>query len=351
MARSAAALGLRLVRAKGWNHKRVVIIGAGAWANKVIRRLNNASWLGLDVVAVLDEADEEHGQRIDGVPIKGGFELLPAMVQNNEIEEVWICLPFTSGRAGQDDSLDRVLKILRHSTVTQRLVPNFAEMRLLNRPMTQIMDVSLVNLNLSPMRIGTNRILKAFEDRLFALMLLLVTVPLMVLIAIAVKVSSAGPVLFVQRRHGWDGRSMKMYKFRTMYVHREGDGTVTQACRGDMRITPLGRFLRRTSLDELPQFLNVLQGRMSVVGPRPHAIEHNQYYMDQIDDYMQRHKVKPGITGWAQVNGLRGETNTLDKMRRRVEYDLYYIENWTVWFDIKIVLLTLIRGFRNPNAF
>jgi len=230
-------------------------------------------------------------------------------------------------------------------------VPNFAEMRLLNRPMTQIMDVSLVNLNLSPMRIGTNRILKAFEDRLFALMLLLVTVPAMVLIAIAVKVSSAGPVLFVQRRHGWDGRSMKMYKFRTMYVHRESDGAVTQACRGDMRITPLGRFLRRTSLDELPQFLNVLQGRMSVVGPRPHAIEHNQYYMDQIDDYMQRHKVKPGITGWAQVNGLRGQTNTLDKMRRRVEYDLYYIENWTVWFDIKIVLLTLIRGFRNPNAF
>ena len=153
------------------------------------------------------------------------------------------------------------------------------------------------------------------------------------------------------RRHGWDGKPINVYKFRTMHVHEENGGKVTQACRDDARITRVGRFLRRTSLDELPQFFNVLQGKMSVVGPRPHAIEHNEYYMDQIDSYMQRHRVKPGITGWAQVNGLRGETDQLHKMQKRVEYDLYYIENWSLWLDIKIIFLTLVRGFVHRNAY
>ncbi|HIE54086.1 MAG TPA: exopolysaccharide biosynthesis polyprenyl glycosylphosphotransferase, partial [Chromatiaceae bacterium] len=170
-------------------------------------------------------------------------------------------------------------------------------------------------------------------------------------IAMGVKLSSPGPVLFKQKRHGWDGKPIRIYKFRTMKVHEEKEGQVTQAKRGDPRITPFGAFLRRTSLDELPQFFNVLQGRMSIVGPRPHAIEHNELYKDQVDAYMQRHRVKPGITGWAQVNGWRGETNTLEKMEKRVEYDLYYIENWSLWFDLKIIFLTLFRGFVHKNAY
>jgi putative colanic acid biosysnthesis UDP-glucose lipid carrier transferase len=174
---------------------------------------------------------------------------------------------------------------------------------------------------------------------------------LMVLIAIAVKITSPGPILFKQRRHGWNGKIINVYKFRTMYLHKTVPGEVRQASRDDARITPLGKFLRRTSLDELPQLINVLQGRMSLVGPRPHAIEHNEYYKKFLDSYMQRYKVKPGITGWAQVSGYRGEVKTLSQMEKRVAYDRYYIENWSVRFDIKIILLTIARGFINKNAY
>jgi putative colanic acid biosynthesis UDP-glucose lipid carrier transferase len=146
--------------------------------------------------------------------------------------------------------------------------------------------------------------------------------------------------------------TFKVYKFRSMVrASKEGDGQVTQARKGDARVTPIGAFLRRTSLDELPQFFNVLQGRMSIVGPRPHALAHNEYYKDLVESYMQRHKVKPGITGWAQVNGLRGETDTLEKMQARVEHDLWYIDNWSLWLDLKIIFLTVFKGFVNPNAY
>jgi putative colanic acid biosynthesis UDP-glucose lipid carrier transferase len=157
--------------------------------------------------------------------------------------------------------------------------------------------------------------------------------------------------LFRQQRHGWNGKVFEIYKFRTMHAHQEADGTLTQATRNDQRVTKLGAFLRRTNLDELPQFINVLQGRMSVVGPRPHALLHNMEYSEKIEEYMRRHKVKPGITGWAQVNGWRGETDTLEKMKNRVECDFYYIQNWSVWLDLKILLLTLLRSFVDKNAY
>jgi len=157
--------------------------------------------------------------------------------------------------------------------------------------------------------------------------------------------------LFKQRRHGWDGKVINVYKFRTMKLNAEDNGYVAQATVNDSRITPFGAFLRKTSLDELPQFYNVLQGRMSIVGPRPHAVQHNELYKDQVDKYMLRHMVKPGITGWAQVNGYRGETDTLEKMKKRIEYDLYYIENWSLWFDLKIIFMTLFKGFIHKNAY
>ena len=171
------------------------------------------------------------------------------------------------------------------------------------------------------------------------------SIPFLVLIAIAIKISSPGPVLFKQYRNGVDGKRFKVYKFRSMEVHSEENGTVTQASKDDPRVTRFGKFLRSTSLDELPQFFNVLQGRMSIVGPRPHALVHNEYYKDLIDSYMRRHMVKPGITGWAQVNGYRGETSNLEPMAKRVEFDLYFIENWTIWLDVKIILLTPLKIF------
>ncbi|MCK6390428.1 MAG: exopolysaccharide biosynthesis polyprenyl glycosylphosphotransferase, partial [Azonexus sp.] len=172
----------------------------------------------------------------------------------------------------------------------------------------------------------------------------------MLLIALGVKLTSPGPVLFRQRRYGLNGKIVEILKFRSMTVCEDGS-EVVQATRGDARVTPLGKFLRRTSLDELPQFFNVLQGTMSVVGPRPHAVAHNEQYRKLIRGYMLRHKVKPGITGWAQINGWRGETDTLEKMEMRVKHDLAYVQNWSLWLDFKIIVLTIFRGFRNKNAY
>jgi exopolysaccharide biosynthesis polyprenyl glycosylphosphotransferase len=174
---------------------------------------------------------------------------------------------------------------------------------------------------------------------------------LLAVLAIGVKLSSPGPILFRQRRHGRDGKVIEVWKFRSMKVHQEEEGQVTQARKRDSRITPFGAFLRRTSLDELPQFFNVLQGTMSIVGPRPHAIAHNNQFKDIVQDYMQRHRMKPGITGWAQINGFRGETDTLDKMVRRVELDLSYMQNWSLGRDLKIIALTTIKGFIGKNAY
>ena len=180
---------------------------------------------------------------------------------------------------------------------------------------------------------------------------LVLLTPLLLAIAIAVKCSSPGPVLFRQRRKGVDGHQFEIFKFRTMRVHKEAPGQLTQAGRHDKRITRVGAFLRRTSLDELPQFFNVLLGQMSVVGPRPHALEHDDLYKNLVDGYMYRYRIKPGITGWAQVNGYRGETTRVEKMEARVKFDLFYIQNWSFWFDIKIVLITMFKGFINRNAY
>jgi putative colanic acid biosynthesis UDP-glucose lipid carrier transferase len=198
---------------------------------------------------------------------------------------------------------------------------------------------------------GPARFIKRTEDILIGGLISLLILPVCLGIAIAIKATSPGPVVFKQYRTGINGKKFKVYKFRSMVVHQEHNGDVTQAKKNDARITPIGAFLRRTSLDELPQFFNVLQGRMSLVGPRPHALAHNEYYKDLVESYMQRHKVKPGITGWAQVNGYRGETDTLDKMQKRVEYDLWYIDNWSLWLDLKIIFLTVFKGFINKNAY
>src|SRR5690606_29802481 len=207
-----------------------------------------------------------------------------------------------------------------------------------------------LDLSCSPMG-GPARVFKRTEDILIGGLISLLILPVCLAIAIAIKATSPGPVVFKQYRTGINGKKFKVYKFRSMVVHQENGDGVTQATKNDARITPIGAFLRRTSLDELPQFFNVLQGRMSLVGPRPHALAHNDYYKDLVESYMQRHKVKPGITGWAQVNGYRGETDTLDKMQKRVEYDLWYIDNWSLWLDVKIIFMTVFKGFINKNAY
>ncbi|HBV2999050.1 TPA: exopolysaccharide biosynthesis polyprenyl glycosylphosphotransferase, partial [Klebsiella pneumoniae] len=174
--------------------------------------------------------------------------------------------------------------------------------------------------------------------------------PILLIIACLIKLTSPGPIIFKQTRYGMDGKPIKVWKFRSMSV-MENDNKVIQATKNDIRITKVGRLLRRTSLDELPQFFNVLFGGMSIVGPRPHAVAHNEQYRNLIEGYMLRHKVKPGITGWAQINGWRGETDTLEKMEKRVEFDLEYIREWSIWLDLKIIFLTIFKGFINKSAY
>jgi putative colanic acid biosynthesis UDP-glucose lipid carrier transferase len=196
---------------------------------------------------------------------------------------------------------------------------------------------------------GTNDLIKRASDIVLASLILVLTSPVLLAITIGVKLSSPGPAIFGQRRNGLDGEEIIVYKFRSMRAMEDGD-VVRQATRGDSRITPFGAFLRRTSMDELPQFVNVLQGRMSIVGPRPHAVAHNELYRQLIKAYMVRHKVKPGITGWAQVNGHRGETDTVEKMQTRVEYDLEYLRNWSLGLDLQIIARTIKVVMLGRNA-
>lgn len=266
-------------------------------------------------------------------------------VAESGAQEVWICVPLEMGALVRS-----VFYALRHHTVEVRFIPEFKDMQLLNHRMSEVAGQFSFDLSITPMS-GLSLLIKRLEDIVLGTLISVLILPICLVIAVLIKLSSPGPILFKQYRTGVNGKKFKVYKFRTMKVHQESSGQVTQASRQDPRITRIGAFLRRTSLDELPQFYNVLQGRMSIVGPRPHALAHNEYYKELVESYMKRHKVKPGITGWAQVNGFRGETDTLDKMERRVECDLWYINNWSLWLDIRIILLTVFKGFINKNAY
>ena len=336
---------LHYMRGRGWNHKRILIVGTGELATSVQSNILQASWTGLDVVAFIDDACKCKEKQIGGIDVIQGIDGMHELISRANINEVWLALPLRD-----EDRMKKILDVLKHSTVNIRFVPGIFGFRLFNHAITEVAGLPVIDLNSSPI-VGINGFIKMLEDKVFATAILFLVSPLLLLIALGIKMSSKGPVVFKQTRQGWDGKPMKIYKFRTMYLHCEEEGHLTQACRGDARITPFGAFLRRTSLDELPQFFNVLQGRMSIVGPRPHAIEHNDQYKEQIDAFMLRHKVKPGITGWAQIHGWRGRTDTLEKMKRRVEYDLYYIENWSLWLDLKIIFFSIFSGFVHKNAY
>jgi exopolysaccharide biosynthesis polyprenyl glycosylphosphotransferase len=223
-------------------------------------------------------------------------------------------------------------------------------MAIFDGAMIDLIGAPAINLMASPLPAHA-LVQKDIFDRIFAAIALLALAPLLLVIAVAVKLSSRGPVFFTQYRKGADGCVFKIYKFRTMRPHVERAGVVTQATKGDSRITPVGGLLRRTSLDELPQFFNVLRGEMSVVGPRPHAIEHDELYRKIVSGYIHRYRIKPGITGWAQVNGFRGETDRVEKMQKRVEHDLYYLLNWSFALDMRIVLATVAKGLIGSNAY
>jgi putative colanic acid biosynthesis UDP-glucose lipid carrier transferase len=344
--RSSLILLLRFMRTLKLNERRVVIFGAGKLGKDLAGSVQQALWTGFRIVGFLDDKAETKPPFIaKNISVIKTPTNLGQYLKDQGVDEIWLALPLHA-----EARVKEILYELRHETITTRFVLDIIGLDLWNHSITHVAGFPVLNIKSTPM-VGINRIIKAFEDRIIATIILTMISPLLLIIAILVKLDSKGPIFFKQHRLGWDGRIITVYKFRTMKVHTEQQGTLTQATVDDMRVTRLGRFLRRTSLDELPQFINVLQGRMSIVGPRPHALMHNEMYKEAIHTYMQRHRVKPGITGWAQVNGWRGETDTLDKMQKRVEYDLYYINNWSLTFDLKIILLTLLRGFINRNAY
>jgi putative colanic acid biosynthesis UDP-glucose lipid carrier transferase len=267
-----------------------------------------------------------------------------AMAQSGAISRLYIALPLQA-----DKRIQEIVQQLGDTTLNVYLVPDFLLMNMMHGRLSSVGDIDTISVFESP-HYGIQNYLKRTFDILFSFCALVLLSPLMLLISLAVKLTSKGPVFFVQDRYGLDGKKIGVFKFRTMKVQENSD-TVVQASRNDPRVTTLGAVLRRTSLDELPQFFNVLLGQMSVVGPRPHAVAHNEQYRSQVLFYMLRHKVKPGITGWAQINGWRGETDTLDKMEKRVEYDLYYIRNWSLWFDIKIIFKTVFKGFSGQHVY
>jgi len=343
--RCTLLIALRFMRQRGWNERRVVIFGAGELGTKFATAVQQAVWTGFRVTAFIDDNAAQKATTINGVAVMQTPANLSQFFTEQKTDELWLALPLRA-----ETRVKAIMHDVRHITINVRFVLDIFGLNLLNHSVDDVAGFPVLNISSTPM-MGANRLIKAIEDRFLAFAILVSISPLLILIAAAVKLSSSGPIFFKQNRLGWDGRVINVYKFRTMYVHQEHGGKVTQATAHDARITPLGRFLRRTSLDELPQFINVLQGRMSIVGPRPHALAHNEQYKESINTYMQRHRVKPGITGWAQINGWRGETDTLAKMQKRVEYDLYYINNWSLGFDLKIIMLTFFKGFISRNAY
>lgn len=335
--RVVAQLLLRQFRLKGRARRSVFLVGPGTNLVSVAQGMRASAGEGFSIAGV---------ERMNSGEIDEAFlNRLARRVEQSLAREVWICLPLDRG-----DLVRSIFYTLRNHTAEVRFFPEFKDMRLLNHRISEVAGHYAIDLSVSPMS-GMARVIKRLEDLVIGSIISLLVLPICLGIALAIKITSPGPVLFKQYRTGVNGKQFKVYKFRSMKIHEEESGQVTQATKGDSRITPIGAFLRRTSLDELPQFYNVLQGRMSIVGPRPHALAHNEYYKELVESYMRRHKVKPGITGWAQVNGLRGETDTLEKMEKRVEYDLWYIDNWSLWLDLRIIFLTIFKGFINKNAY
>jgi putative colanic acid biosysnthesis UDP-glucose lipid carrier transferase len=343
--RIAVRLALNSLRRKGYNTRKVAIVGTGRIARSLAREIQGNDWMGLDIVGYYDNSyDLRYREDPADIPLAGNLLDLVNQAKACQLDEIFIGLPSTAHQ-----QIAVLLGELSDSSVPVHLVPDLMTFNLVNARMINIGRVPLISVFRSPYdEVGA--VLKRAEDVLLASIILCIIAAPMLLIALGIKLSSPGPVIFKQRRYGLKGEEILVWKFRSMSVMEDGS-SIRQAGKKDARITPFGAFLRRTSLDELPQFINVLQGSMSIVGPRPHAVAHNEQYRKRIDGYMLRHLVKPGITGWAQVNAWRGETDTEEKMQKRVEYDLHYLSNWSLELDLQIIMMTILKGFFGRNAY
>lgn len=337
---------LRHFRKQGYNVRCIAIVGIDEVAQYLAREISEQSWMGLRIEGFYDNRAELRSKPDPALDINviGRFDDLVAAAKANQYDAIYIALPMRAEKI-----INKLVNELSDSSVPVHIVPDLFTFNLITSRSTQIGRIPILSIYESPFD-EMGAIIKRCEDILLGSLILSVIAIPMLLIAIGIKLTSSGPIIFRQRRYGMGGEEIVMWKFRSMTVCEDGDD-VPQAKKGDARVTPLGAFLRRTSLDELPQFFNVLQGSMSIVGPRPHAVAHNELYREKIEGYMLRHLVKPGITGWAQVNGWRGETDTDDKMEKRIECDLEYVRNWSLLLDLRIIIRTLLGGLTGKNAY
>jgi len=348
VARLAAGQWLIGLVRQGHMAKRTVILGAGEYGQRLAAHLGRNKDFGTMVLGFIDDRDTRVPRASHGLEIIGDTRSLLDMIRSNMIDQVIVALPWHA-----DDRLRELVRELSTTPVQICLAPYVPNLEVPNRQFTKIANVPMLELFQQPIS-GWSYVIKELEDRIIAALALLFVSPLLIVVAIAIKLDSQGPVFFRQTRQGYNNSLIKVWKFRSMYTHMADAHCMVQTTKDDPRITRVGKFLRKSSLDELPQLFNVLFGTMSIVGPRPHALEtkaEGKVFTDVVDRYAARHRVKPGITGWAQVNGWRGETDTVDKIKKRVEYDLYYIDNWSLWLDFYILAKTIWVIFKDENAY
>jgi len=324
--------------------KRCVIVGMNEQGVSLARVLRDNRYAGHELFGFFDDRTTARLSHLAEFALLGGMQDLPECVRTYRIHVIYLSLPM----ATQPRILE-LLEELRDTTASIYFVPDIFVTDLIQGRMSAVSGIPVVAVCESPF-VGVNGVLKRLSDVFVSLIILMLISPILIALAIGVRLSSPGPIIFKQRRYGLDGEEIVVYKFRSMTVTEDGDKVYTQVTKNDARVTPFGAFMRRTSLDELPQFFNVLAGGMSIVGPRPHAVAVNEEYRSQIPGYMVRHKVRPGITGWAQVNGFRGGDD-LDSMRQRVEFDLDYLRNWSLRLDMRIIVKTVLVLFRDGAAY
>ncbi len=333
----------------GTMERRAVIVGGGKPAEKLIRAMESEPDNDIRLCGIFDDRDDERSPPVvAGYPKLGNVEELVEFTRRARITMLIVSLPL--------DAEDRVLRMLKKLWVLPvdiRLSAHSHRLRFRPRSYSYVGKVPMLDIFDRPIR-DWDSVAKRLFDIVFSAMGIVALSPIMIGAAIAVKLSSKGPIIFVQKRHGFNNEIINVFKFRSMYVDQQDVTARNAVTKGDPRVTPVGRILRKTSIDELPQFFNALRGDLSLVGPRPHAVlaqTHDKLYGEVVDGYFARHRVKPGVTGWAQINGWRGEVDTDEKIRKRTEYDLYYIENWSLWFDLKILFLTPLRLLNTENAY
>tara|TARA_R110002095_G_scaffold201483_4_gene182382 strand:- start:3 stop:1412 length:1410 start_codon:yes stop_codon:yes gene_type:complete len=338
---------LGFLRTKGYNTRTVAIVGATPLAARLKQTFKEMEWSGFKFAGYYDDRSVSTDGRRLHQKSTGNVENIKQLVEDcksGKVDMVFITLAMSA-----EHRIKTLTEALADSTASVYLVPDLFTFNLLNSRWVDYQGITAISIYETPFA-GLDSVLKRLEDIVLSIVILILISPVMLLIAFLIKLTSPGPVLFYQDRYGADGHQIKVRKFRSMTTVENGT-EIKQATKGDKRMTPLGAFLRKTSLDELPQFFNTLFGSMSIVGPRPHAVAHNEEYRKKIQGYMLRHKVKPGITGLAQINGFRGETDTLGKMEGRIRYDLEYIQAWSIALDLKIIFLTIFKGFVNKNAY